>query len=349
MIYQNTIVKFLSLFIPDQDLRGKFINKYQRKTRYRILRDENISLRKDLERLKQSHAHDIRKLYNEFEYSMHKYALPEQRPQMLKDWYRRQTGGGELDLESPQTFNEKINWMKLHDMDDLKTKLADKYAVRSWVKEKIGEQYLIPLLGVYERPEDIDWDTLPDEFVIKCNHGSAMNIIVNDRNSVDIENINNRLQTWLGINYAFYGFEMQYEKIEPKVLIEKKIENEGHNDLFDYKFYCFGGEPIYIQFMLDRFQNIVKVATFDLNWVRQPFAYNHPMTDKTIEKPSNLDLMINIAKKLSEGFKFVRVDLYRMNNGTIYFGEMTFTPDNAKGTWYGKEMGLQFGDLIKLN
>ena len=233
-------------------------------------------------------------------------------------------------------------------MDDLKTMLTDKYAVRDWIKEKIGEKYLIPLLAVYETPDEIEWDKLPNEFVIKCNHGSGWIIIVNDKNTINRGEVKARLHRWLNTTYGIYGFELQYINIPPRVIIEKKMENEGHDDLFDYKFYCFGGEPKYIQFGHDRFHGELKFATFNTRWERQPFAYNHPMTDKVVKRPDNLDLMLNIAKKLSEGFEFVRVDLYRLNDGTIYFGEMTFTPESGQGKWFGQNMDMEFGKLLKL-
>ena len=285
---------------------------------------------------------------NEYKNLNYKYALPEQRPQMLKDWFRERTGGGNLDLDNPKTFNEKIQWIKLNDIDDLKTKLTDKYEVRDWVKDKIGEQYLIPLLGVYDRPEEINWDELPHEFIIKCNHGCKWNIIVKDKNTIDRSVVNNSLHRWLQTTYGINGFELQYYKIKPKIIIEKKIENEGHDDLFDYKIWCFGGRPEFIQFSLDRHHGGLKHAMFDVHWEKQPYTYHHPMTEKDIEKPSNLDEMLQIAKKLSDGFRFVRVDLYRLNDGAIYFGEMTFTPECGIGEWFGKDMGIEYGNLIKL-
>ena len=338
------MIQFLAFLIPNRKFRHKFREKYKRKTKYIKLRDENIQLRQEVERLKAQ----CRSMRNEYKTLNYKYALPEQRPQMLKDWYLERTGQ-KLNLDNPRTFNEKIQWLKLYDNDNIKTRLADKFAVRDWVKEKIGEQYLIPLLGVYDTPEEIDWDGLPSEFVIKCNHGFAMNIIVKDKNKIDRDEVKRKLNKWLNTTFGFMGFQLQYINIPPIIIIEKKIENEGHDDLFDYKFYCFAGNPQYIQFSFDRFKGGLRVASYNTNWELQPFAYNHPMAEKSIERPDNLELMLNLAKKLSAGFKFVRVDFYRLEDGTIYFGEMTFTPDNGYGKWYGQDMGLKFGDLIKLS
>lgn len=163
MIYQNTIVQFLAFLIPNRELRHKFRNKYKRKTKFRILRDENIQLRQEIAGL-QAQCKNMR---SEYRYITRKYALPEQRPQMLIDCYSEWMRGAKLDLDNPKTFNEKIQWIKLNDIDDLKTKTADKYLVRDWIKEKIGDKFLIPLLGVYDSPDEIDYDKLPYKFVIK--------------------------------------------------------------------------------------------------------------------------------------------------------------------------------------
>ena len=275
---------------------------------------------------------------------------PQYYAQELCAWFIKRTGK-EFDLDHPRTFNEKMQWLKLNDNLDLKTKLSDKYAVRDWIKEKIGDKYLIPLLGVYESPYEIDYEALPNEFVIKCNHGSGMNIVVNDKTTLDKETAANKLGMWLSQNYAFRhgaGLELNYKNIKPKIIIEKKMVNEGHDELFDYKFWCFNGSAKYVQFVLDRFHGGVKHIVYDMNWNKQPFAYNHSMTDKTIAKPDNLELMIELAQKLSAGFKFVRVDFYRLNDGTVYFGEMTFYPEIGIGKWYGKDMDNEFGDLLAI-
>lgn len=275
---------------------------------------------------------------------------PQYYAQELCSWFKKHTGK-DLDLDHPRTFNEKIQWLKLNDNLDLKTKLSDKYTVKEWVKDKVGNEYLIPTLGIYDNPEDIKYDSLPNEFVIKCNHGSGMNIIVKDKAAIDKEDVSEKLSIWLSQNYAFRhgaGLELNYKNIKPKIVIEKKMENEGSDDLFDYKLYCFNGKVQFIQFMLDRFHGGAKIATYNTKWERQPFAYNHPMTDKTIAKPDNLELMIELAQKLSAGFKFVRVDFYRLNNGTVLFGEMTFYPEIGIGKWYGENKDELLGEMLKL-
>ena len=266
----------------------------------------------------------------------------------LQNWYRRATGQY-LNLDNPRTFNEKIQWLKLYDSTPLKTRLADKYLVRDWVKEKIGEQYLIPLLGVYDKFEDIDFDKLPNQFVIKCNHGCAYNIIVKDKSKLDLAEAKAKLDKWLHENFAFKaGYELHYRDIKPKIIIEKFIENKGTDDLYDYKFWCFNGKLAYIQFLSERNLSGLKMAFYDRKWNKQTFVYSHPLDKKTIKKPDNLDEMIQLAEALSKGFPCVRVDFYRLNDGTIYFGEMTFTSASGNCKWNDEHINRALGNMIKL-
>ena len=266
----------------------------------------------------------------------------------LQNWYRRATGQY-LNLDNPRTFNEKIQWLKLYDSTPLKTRLADKYLVRDWVKEKIGEQYLIPLLGVYDKFEDIDFDKLPNQFVIKCNHGCAYNIIVKDKSKLDLAEAKAKLDKWMSENFAFKaGYELHYRDIKPKIIIEKFIENKGTDDLYDYKFWCFNGKLAYIQFLSERNLSGLKMAFYDRKWNKQTFVYSHPLDKKTIKKPDNLDEMIQLAEALSKGFPCVRVDFYRLNDGTIYFGEMTFTSASGNCKWNDEHINRALGNMIKL-
>ena len=150
-----------------------------------------------------------------------------------------------LNLENPQSFNEKIQWLKLYNSIPIKTQLTDKYLVRRWVAEKIGEEYLIPLLGVYNEFEEINFDELPNQFVIKCNHGSAYNIIVKDKAFLNYTDAKSKIDKWMNENYAFRGLELQYKNIAPKVIVEKYMD-DGSGDLKDYKITCFNGRPYLI-------------------------------------------------------------------------------------------------------
>ena len=264
----------------------------------------------------------------------------------LYNWYFK-VKQQQINLDNPQTFNEKIQWLKLYDSTPIKTKLADKYLVRDWVKEKIGEKYLITLLGVYDKFEEIDFDKLPNQFVIKCNHGSGWNIIVKDKSKLNLAEIKEKLDKWLKTNFAFkYGYELHYRDIKPKIIIEKYVSNDGKN-LYDYKFWCFNGNVKYMQFRND-FSEHLEMCFYDLHWKKQPFYYDHPLYKPDLPKPDNFSEMVNIAQKLCKGFAFVCVDLYRLNDGSIKFGEMTFTRSSGTGKWCDEKYNYKLGQLIKL-
>ncbi len=242
-----------------------------------------------------------------------------------------------LDIESPRSFNEKIQWLKLHDTTPLKTRLADKYLVREWIKEQIGEEYLIPLLGVWDSFEEIDFNSLPNRFVLKCNHGSGMTIVVDDKSRLDLSDAKRKIDAWMNEDFAFHcGLELQYHDIPHKIIAEEYIEQADHN-LLDYKIHFFGGVPKIIQIIGDR--DIAghkgKEIFLDLNWEAHDFMYHtYEMYDEMPPKPDNLDEMLRVAQVLATGFRYVRVDLYNVE-GRILFGEMTFTPASGYGKWTG--------------
>lgn len=280
-------------------------------------------------------------------YKIHKYCPDEKRPLAMKDWFYEHTGE-QLDLDNPQTYNQKIQWLKLYDSTPVKARLSDKYQVREWIKEKIGEEYLIPLLGVWDNFDDIDFNKLPDKFALKCNHGSGYNIIVKDKSKLDLAAVRRKVNTWMNEDYSFKsGFELQYTLIPRKIVIEQYIENKN-DDLYDYKFWCFDGEVKYIEFISGRYTNQKKLAFYDINWQKQNFLSDRAvLDDDVIEKPGNFDLMVKLAETLSKGFNHVRVDFYDVNN-KIYFGEMTFTTSSGVCPWQPKEEDLEFGKMIKL-
>lgn len=291
----------------------------------------------------------INYLIKNFEYKICEYMPEEKYAEYLKDWFYRYTGN-ELNLDNPQTFNEKIQWMKLYDSTPLKTQLADKYLVRDWVKEKIGEEYLIPLLGVWENFDDIDFDKLPDKFALKPNHGSYWKIIVTDKNKFNYKEARRKFNQWLQKNFAYCnGLELQYKNIPPKILCEKYIESEK-NYLPDYRFFIFNGEIKYIQVDDGGPENSHGRSFYDTNWNQQEFIYNpadwhkHP---SPVPCPSNFDKMKEISLILGQDFSFVRVDLYNVA-GKIYFGEMTFTPCSGGMQWLPEQYNLELGQLIDL-
>lgn len=259
--------------------------------------------------------------------------------------------GRKLNLDNPVTFNEKIQWLKLYDATPIKTELADKYLVRRWIEEKIGEQYLIPLLGVWNNFEDIDISELPESFVLKTNHGSGCNAIVKDKKETDWKETKEKFNYWMSLNFAFLGgFEMQYLNIRPKIIAEQYIENEGGN-LYDYKIHCFGGKPEYIQVIGDRDLKTHRAqeAFYDTEWILQPFTYTYPRYGIGRKKPDKLQEMLWIAGILSKGFVYVRVDLYELDNGDIKFGEMTFTPASGMDSWSPPGTDWMLGGKINLS
>lgn len=264
----------------------------------------------------------------------------------LKDWYKRRTKK-ELDLENPKTFNEKVQWLKLYDSTPIKTKLADKYLVREWVKEKIGEEYLVPLLGAWDKFDDIDFDKLPDKFVLKCNHGCGWNLIVTDKSKIDKVEAKKKFDKWMNTDFAFCnGLELHYKNIQPKIIAEEYLENNG-GDLYDYKVLNFNSSPEYILFVCDRKSGSQKVM-FDKKWRKLPF-YATKINDELLPpRPQKLNKLLELSKKLSEGFPFVRVDFYILNDGSIKFSEMTFTPASGQCKWNEDKYDKILGEKITL-
>lgn len=280
------------------------------------------------------------------EYSYYMKLPLEKYEEELKNWYGRATGR-KLDLNNPQTFNEKIQWLKLYDSTPLKTKLADKYLVREWIKEKIGEEYLIPLLGVWDKFDDIDFDKLPKQFVLKTNHGSGWNIIVKDKDNLDKEDAKKKFDLWLKLNYAFIsGFEMQYLNIPPKIIAEQYIADLD-GDIYDYRFFCFAGKATYIWVDIGSGTQQHKRNIYNIDWELQNYHVNYPSLKENLDKPKTFDEMLTCAEKFAKEFTFIRIDFYSVNE-KVYFGEMTFTPQSGTGKWESEEQNKIYGNLIKL-
>lgn len=266
------------------------------------------------------------------------------RTKLKKWWYKRKKK--RLNLDNPLTFNEKIQWLKLYDSTPLKTLLADKYKVRDYIKNKIGEEHLIPLYGVYDKYEDINFEKLPNKFVIKCNHGSGYNIIIKDKTKLNFEDIKKKLDKWMKRKYAIQALELQYRDIEPKILVEKYMD-DGTGDLRDYKVTCFNGRPEFIWMDSDRHTKH-KRNLYDLNWKQLPYIMNiHYKTFPSPEKPKHLKKLLKLASILSRGFASVRVDFYIINE-KIYFGEMTFSTESGLAEIVPKSFDKRLSSLIKL-
>ena len=266
----------------------------------------------------------------------------------LKWWYENLTKD-RIDFDHPVTFNQKIQWMKLYDRDKRKTLLADKYLVRDWVRERIGREHLIPLLGVYDSFDDIDFDALPDRFVLKYNHGSGFNVLVRDKAEMDMAKTKARFDKWRGENYAYYtGFELHYKNIIPKIVAEEMLISSDGEDLKDYKIFVFDGVAKMIQVDFDRFTNH-KRNLYTPEWEYIDCLIGYPTDpDKKIPRPVCLEELILLAEKLGSGFAHVRVDFYVVAE-KIYFGEMTFTHESGIATFYPPELGVTMGGWIDLD
>ena len=255
--------------------------------------------------------------------------------------------GYPLDLQCVKTFSEKMQWLRVYGNTPLHSKLADKYAAREYVKERIGVQYLVPLLGIYESPDDIDFSSLPDSFVVKCTHGCGYNIIVNDKSSLDAESAKKQLRLWMGENFSHLYGEAHYSAIKPRIIVEKYLENcEG--DIYDYKYFCFNGKPHYILYCRDRKSGSLKSSFFTLAWENKNFCYCGELLDVQAPPPPHLQLMNELAYKLCQDFKHVRVDFYNIE-GQIYFGEFTFTSYGGYFNFNPKEWDKKLGDLLDLS
>ncbi len=269
------------------------------------------------------------------------------RPAALKAWFKKRTGR-ELDLSHPVTWCDKINWIKLYGVTDEMRLLSDKYRVREWIREKIGEEYLIPLLGVYDSFNEIDLESLPDRFVLKTNHASNTNLIVRDKTCFDRKAAKKDFDRWMMFDFSFrLGFQMQYYGIKRKIIAEEFLDNNGE-ELFDYKFHCFDGVPVCCEYIGGRGRD-TRLAFFDPDWQLLPYrTATYPLYETLPEKPENYEKMTGIARILSEGFPYVRVDLYHLNDGSIKFGEMTFIPSSGQCTWVPDGTDEMLGKLIKL-
>ena len=255
-----------------------------------------------------------------------------------------------LDLKDPKTFNEKMQWMKLYDRKDLYITLVDKYEAKSFVADTIGEDYIIPTLGVYDSFDDVNFDKLPDQFALKCTHNSGNGMLIcRDKSKIDFAKERKRIKKALKENFFYMSREWPYKKVKPRIIIEKYMGD----DLVDYRFYCFNGEVGYIyQYLSESQEDYSKPEPracniYDRNWVLQPFHQaSKPSTEK-YARPKLLSKMIKLAEKLARNLDFVRVDLYVID-GKIYFGEMTLLPGGGFSQFHPEKYDLEMGKKLKL-
>lgn len=259
--------------------------------------------------------------------------------------YRAETGR-KLNLKNPERFNEKIQALKLNKEAFGYWVFADKYEVRKHVATIIGVKYLIPLIKIYDYVEEIDFNELPNQFVLKCTHDSGTIIICRDKAHLNQDSVLKILQSGLNRNYFYEHREPQYKNIKPRILCQEFISTPGGDVPSDYKIFCFDGVPTYIEVDTDRFEKHGRVI-YDVNWNRAPFSIKFVNPDLSAPKPDNLDEMLQVSTKLANRFKFVRVDLFSINN-RIYFCELTFHHGAGYEQFYPDEYDLRLGEMLDL-
>lgn len=264
----------------------------------------------------------------------------------LKCNYRWETGKS-LDLQRPITFNEKLQWLKLNDRNPAYTCLVDKYCVREYVSKAIGEQYLIPLIALYNNTGEIEWDMLPDKFVLKCTHASGTNIICSNKTKLDVKNSVRKLNKWMRMNYFWRGREWPYKDVKPRIICEQYMVDESGVELKDYKIFCFNGEPKLIQVDHGRFSDHRR-NLYDTSWNYLDATIKHRnFPNEYIKKPDKLEEMLQLAKTLAGDYPHVRVDFYSINQ-KLYFGELTFYHGSGHEEIKPDELGVQMGNWIKI-
>lgn len=256
--------------------------------------------------------------------------------------------GFPCDLDNPTTIQEKLMWLNVYDTNPLKVMCADKIKVHEYCKEKLGEDICVPIIKTYDKVEDINWGELPQQFVIKCNHGSGMNIIVKDKKKLDVQDSIKRLKFWMGDDFTFRnGFEAHYHDIPHKIFVEKYM-NDGNETLYDYKFWCFNGKPK-IYTINDGNGHGKWMTFYDMNqnmlpYKRVDFRGEPP---SNIQQPSQFSLMEKYGEILSKDFMFVRVDFYEIG-GKVYLGELTFTLGVCLFKYSDEKYDKEVGKMLKL-
>lgn len=254
--------------------------------------------------------------------------------------------GQKLNLKNPRGFNEKLNWLKVNCRDSSFKKLVDKYEVRDYIKDKVGDQHLNELYGVFNNPDEIPLGELPDQFVLKGTHGSGMVIICDDKHQLDWYKAKRKMESWLEIDWYQHSREWVYKGVKPRIICEKSLLNEKGHRPIDYRFFCFNGVPKFVEIGVIR--NDTECWNFyDLDWNLIPLEHEDPGISVELSAPDNFSQLLNLARVLSQDFIFVRVDLYSLDSKAI-FGELTFFPDKGLLLFKPDKYEKLFGDYLEL-
>lgn len=254
-----------------------------------------------------------------------------------------------LDLNNPQTFSEKIQWLKLYDRKPEYTMMVDKYEAKKYVAGKIGEEYIIPTLGVWDSFDEIDFTSLPEQFVLKCTHDSGGLVICTDKSKLDIDGARKKINASMRHNYFWGMREWPYKNIKPRIIAEQYMVDESGYELKDYKLFCFDGLPKAMFIASDRSKQDeeTKFDFYDMEFKHLPFTNGHPNASREIKRPVSFEKMKRLAGVLSQGIPHVRVDFYDIN-GKIYFGELTFAHWSGMVPFEPEEWDFKFGSWITL-
>ena len=257
------------------------------------------------------------------------------------------TFGQRLDLKNPITYTEKLMWLKLNEDDSLKALCTDKYLVRDYISNLGYSDILIDLYHTYESVEVINFDELPNEFVMKCTHGSGFNIVCKNKKELDQQHTIELLNKWMKTDFSLLNSEPHYSKVKPRIIVERFLEGENGHLPIDYKIHCFHGEPKFVEVILDRGVSKPKVIILTREWTVLPYTFDSLNLKELPRKPEELEEMLKVASTLCKDFTYVRVDLYHTNK--IYFGELTFTPDACLDTGISGEANNKIGQLLDIS
>lgn len=268
----------------------------------------------------------------------------------LKARYKIASGGEKLDLKNPQTFNHKLQWLKVNDRKSIYTTMVDKYEAKKYVSERIGSEYIVENYGVWDKFDEIDFDSLPDQFVLKCTHDSGGLVVCRNKDELDMDKARSKIDRSMKFNYYWSGREWPYKNVKPRIIAEKYLSDfDGDGGITDYKFYCFSGEPkfLYVSRGLED-HSTARISFLTLDWQFAPYERSdYKPFEELPPKPQNYELMLEMCRKLSKDCPFLRVDLYECS-GQVYFSELTFFPCGGVMPFKDKSHDKIIGEYLDL-